>query len=161
MVSESQGRAAARAAAAILVVAAGFQFYWALGGTWAGGLELEGYDRIDRAIVGLLCLVYAGVLLVRVGYWREHMPSGIARVAGAKATSTWPSVADLNAWLIVLVPVGGALQAFAQSDPVGGLIDLLVAALAFVVVRSERPVSPARGAAPRPSGRAGPSSSAH
>jgi hypothetical protein len=93
--------------------------------------------------------VFAAVLLVRVGYWREHMPCAVA------------GFVDAQGWLIVIVPLGGALQAFAVSDPVGGLIDLILAALAFVVVRSEPPVSPTIGQRRFPGGTAGSSSSAH
>lgn len=148
MVSKSQGRAAACIAAAILVVNAGFQFYWGAGGTWARGADPEGLGQIDRAIIGLLSAVYAAVLLVRVGYWREHIPSAATRFVGAQG------------WLIAIVPLGGALHAFAVSDPVGGLIDLILAALAFVAVRSAPPVSPTIGQRQFPSGKAGPSSSA-
>jgi len=152
MFTKSRARAAARMAAAMLALAAAFLFYWSLGGTWTGGGETPsdaGLSRIDTAIMGLVCLVYAGVLLVRVGYWREHLPSGVTRFA------------DINAWVIVLLPLGGAVQSFALADFVDGTFDLIIAALAFVVVRSEGPVSPRLGAPPRPSGKPGPPSSAH
>jgi hypothetical protein len=104
---------------------------------------------VPTAIIGLGCLVYAGVLLVRVGFWREHMPSAVTRFA------------DLNAWLIVIVSLGGAVQAFAAADPFYGTVGLILGLLAFVVVRSEQPVSPPSGAAPTPSGRPGPPTAAH
>jgi len=148
VVSQSRGRAAAWTAAAILAVSAGFLFYWGLGGTWACGAEPPPYGQIYLVIVGALCVVYAGVLLVRVGYWREHVPSAVARFA------------DISAWVIVIVPLGGGLNAFAAADPVGGAVDLIVAALAFVVVRSGRSLSPTSRAAPMPSGRPGPPTSA-
>ena len=139
MVSQSHGRAAACAVAAILAVDAGVKFYWALGGTWAGEAPLSASDQIREASIGLVGLMYAGILLVRAGFWHEHMPSAVARFA------------DLNAWVVVIIPLGGAIGAFGQlDDPVGGVIDLIIAALAFVVVRSERPQSPTSGAAPTP-----------
>ncbi len=54
--------------------------------------------------IGLVCLLYAGVLLARVGYWREHMPSAVARFA------------DLNAWLVVILLLVGAIQNFTALD---------------------------------------------
>ena len=100
--------------------------------------------------IGLVCLLYAGVLLARVGYWREHMPSAVARFA------------DLNAWLVVIVLLVGAIQNFtALDDPFTEGFFLIIAGLAFVVVRSERPVSPTSGTAPSSSGKSGPPSSAH
>ena len=155
MATQKQGRAAARAAAAILVVGAGFLFYWSLGGTWAFGgqtpseYEYAGWDQIETAVIGVWCLVFAGVLLVRVGYWREHMPPAIARLA------------DLNAWLVVILGLVSAVQAFARADPFYGTFFLILAALAFVVVRSERPVSPTSRAAPTPSGKPGPPTPTH
>ena len=153
MVSQSRARAAARTAAAMLTVGACFMFYWSLGGTWAFGgqtpSEYAGYDQSETAVFGVWCLVFAGVLLVRVGYWREHMPPSIARLA------------DLNAWLVVILALVSAVQAFATADLAYGTFFLIVAALAFVVVRSERPVSPTIGAVPTPSRKPGPPTSAH
>lgn len=153
MVSRSHGRAAACTVAAILAVDAGVKFYWGLGGTWAGEAPLSASDQIREVGIGLVGLVYAGILLVRAGYWQEHMPSAVARFAA------------INAWVIVILPLGGALQAFAGPTDfdrfVVGPLNLIIALLAFVVVRSERPVSPTIGAAPAPSGRPGPPSSAH
>lgn len=148
MVSKSHGRAAARTAAAILALLAGLLFSWSLGSTWARAEPTSG-DEINPAILGLLCLVYGGILLVRVGYGREHIPSAVTRFA------------DLNAWLIVIVGLVGALQMFAATYYVDGAIDLIVALLAFVVVLSERPASPTSGAAPTPSRKPGPPTTAH
>ena len=145
--SKSHGRAAARTAAAILAVLAGLLFSWSLGSTWARAEPTSG-DEINPALLGL-CLSYAGVLLVRVGYGREHMPSAVTRFA------------DLNAWVIVIVPLGGALQRFAATYYVDGAINLIIALLAFVVVLSERPASPTSGAAPTPSGKLDRPTSAH
>ncbi len=92
--------------------------------------------------------MYAGILLVRAGFWHEHMPSAVARFA------------DLNAWVVAIIPLVVAIQAFGVDDPVGGVIDLIIAALAFVVVRSERPLSPTSGAAPTPRRMPGPPTSA-
>jgi hypothetical protein len=148
MVSQSHGRAAACMAAAILAANAGVQFYWGLGGTWAGEAPLSGSDQIREVGIGLVGLMYAGVLLVRAGYWHEHMPSAVARFS------------DLNAWVVVILPLVVAIQAFGLDDPLGGAIDLIIAALAFVVVRSERPLSPTSGAAPTPRRMPGPPTSA-
>lgn len=149
MVSQSHGRAAASTVAAILAFDAGVKFYWGLGGTWAGEAALSASDQIREVGIGLVGLMYAGILLVRVGYWHEHIPSAIARFA------------DLNAWVLVIIPLGGAIQAFGElDDPVGGVVDLIIAALAFVVVHSERPRSPTSGAAPTPRRMPGPPTSA-
>jgi hypothetical protein len=130
MVSQSHRRAAACTVAAIIAVDASVKFYWSLGGTWGGEPPLSTSDAIRNAIVGVVGLAYAGVLLVRAGYWREHLPPAVAHVA------------DVPAWLIVMIPLGAALGAFAGSagpDFVSGLVNAIVALLAFVVVRSERP----------------------
>jgi hypothetical protein len=124
----------------MLALAAGYLFYWSLGGTWAGGGEGPsgaGLSRLDTALVGLASLVYAGVLLVRVGYWRDHLPPGVTR---------W---ADINAWVVVLLPLGATVQSFATGYFVDGTFNLILAALAFVVVRSEGPISPRLGLPPR------------
>lgn len=150
MVSQSRARAAARTAAAMLAVGAGFMFYWSLGGTWAFGgqtpseYEYARWDASKTAVIGVWCLVFAGVLLVRVGYWHEHVPSWIA------------SFADLNAWLVVILALMSAVVQFARADLFYGTFYLILAALAFVVVRSERPLSPTSRAAPTPSGKPGP-----
>ena len=69
--------------------------------------------------------------------------------------------ADLNAWVVVILPLVSAVQASATADLAYGTFLLIVAALALVVVRSERPVSPTSGAAPTPSGKPGAPTSAH
>jgi hypothetical protein len=138
--------------AAIIALDASAKFYWALGGTWAGEPPLSGRDKIGNAVIALVGLMYAGILLVRAGYWREHVPSAVTRVA------------DRGAWLIVLLPLGGALNAIAGTtgpDALSGLGNLVIAALAFVVVRSKPPPSPTARAAPTPSGRASRRGPAH
>lgn len=154
MVTKSYARAAAWAVAAILGVSAGFQFYWGLGGTWglheaSGGAvapPLSASEQIGVVIIGLLMLAFAGLLLVRVGYWREHVPFAVARFA------------RIGAWVLVVLPLLTALAYFgAQTDLerfFGAAINLIVALLAFVVARFELPVSPRSEAAP-PSGKPG------
>ena len=144
MVTKSHTRAAACTAAAILAVGAAVQLYWGLGGTWGGETAPSASDQIRSVVIGLVGLMYAGILLVRAGYWHEHMPSAVARFA------------DIPAWLVVMIPLGGAAQAFEMGDPVNGVDDLILAALAFVVVRSGRPLSPTSGATPTPRGKPSP-----
>jgi hypothetical protein len=158
MVTRSQGRAAAWTAAAILTVSAGFQFYWGQGGMLglpdvSDGTDPPVPEPIGSVVIGLIMLAFAGVLLVRAGYWHEHVPFAVARLA------------RILAWVIVVVQLVNALAAFGgQSDVdrfVGGPAYLIIAVLAFVVARSELPVPPGSGAAPMPSGRPSPRTSAH
>lgn len=154
MVTNSHARAAAWAVAAILGVSAGFQVYWELGGTWgvdeaSGGAvtpPLSASEQIGVVIIGLMLLAFAGLVLVRVGYWGEHVPSAVARLA------------RIGAWVLVFLPLLTALAYFgAQTDSerlIGGPINLILALLAFVVARSELPVSPRSRAVP-PSGKPG------
>lgn len=142
------GRTAAWTAAAILAVMAGFLFYWAAGGTWepsgASQAASSVADQIVAAINGLLVLAFAGVLLARVGYWREHVPFKVARV---------------GAWVVACALFAGALEGFATQT--GGPVELAAALLAYRVARSEPPVSPARGAQPTPTGSPGPPTPVH
>ena len=150
MVTKSQARAAACIAAAMIAVGTGVQFYWGLGGTWGGEAALSGSDQIRSVVTGLVGLAYAGILLVRAGYWHEHMPSAVARFA------------DIPAWLVVVIPLGGAVSAFEMGAPGNGVGNVILAALAFVVVRAEGPVSlPTSGAALPPREGPGPPTSAH
>ncbi|HET9270422.1 MAG TPA: DUF3995 domain-containing protein [Vicinamibacterales bacterium] len=145
MATKSHARLAAWAAAAILVVIAGFQFYWGFGGTWgaheaSGGAmdELTTSEQIASVIGGLVLLALAGIVLIRVGYWRDHVPFAIARI---------------GTWVIAVLLLLGALVNFtAQTDFerfVNGPVALLVALLTFVVARSEVPVSPTGRSEPR------------
>lgn len=162
MITKWHGRAAAWAAAAILTAIAGYQLYRGLGGTWGPGLPelangsrraLSASEQMVYVISGLVTLACAGVLLVRVGYWQEHLPFAVARVA------------HVTVWVIAALALAGALQNFAgQTNAdwfVEGSLDLIVALLAFVVARSERPVSPKSGAAPTRSGKLGRPTAAH
>jgi hypothetical protein len=131
MVTESHARAAAWTAAAILTVIAGFYVYWGLGGTWAlpatpGKNSVSTSDHFAVVFFGLVGLWFAAVLLIRVGYWPK-----LARFA----------VARLNAWVIAVLVLGGAIQTFAAQEFVAGTVNLIVALLAFVVARSELPDS--------------------
>jgi len=157
MVTQSQGRAAAWTAAAILTVSAGFQFYWGQGGMLglpdvSDGTDPPVPEPIGSVVIGLIMLAFAGVLLVRAGYWWEHVPFAVARLA------------RINAWVIV-APLGGALGNFAGQTNVdrfvSGPVNLIVALLALVVVRSELPVSLGSRAAPTPNGKPGTPTSAH
>lgn len=149
MTTQSQSRTAAWAAAMILVAIAGFQIYWGLGGAW-GLDEMSGRDLVPAAdigsvIIGLLALAVAGVLLLRVGYWRGRVP--LATVWMTKTAA--------------FVSLGGAVAQFAAGGFAAGTINLIVALLAFVVARSDQPASPTSGAAPTPSGKPGPAARTH
>jgi hypothetical protein len=130
---------------------AGFQFYWGLGGTWGlheatGGAAppLSSSEQIGAAIIGLVALASAAVLLVRVGYWRRHVPFAIGRV---------------GAWVIAIMSLGGAMGEFGAQTGferfVNGPGNLIVALLAFLVARSELPVPPRSGAVSTPRGKPG------
>ena len=101
-------------------------------------------------LTGLLALAAAAVLLVRVGYWRAHVPFAVGRT-GAR----WVAYAGL----------GGAVAGFGGQMGadwyIAGPIKLIIALLAFVVARSELPGSPTSGAAPPPSGKPGSPTPAH
>lgn len=134
MITKSHARVAAWTAAVILAVNAGLNFYVALGGDLGGVSDDAGAPvvsgQVDALLAGLGTLLYAGVLLVLVGYWRDRVPVAVARFA------------RLTGWLIVLVPLAEAGRYFsAPVDVVGGLICLVIALLAFVVARSEVPGS--------------------
>jgi hypothetical protein len=151
MVIRSHARAAAWTAAAILTVTGGLEVYWGLGGTWAlpetpGDAPVSTSDHVAVVIFGLVGLWFAGVLLIRVGYWPKLAQFAVAR---------------LNAWVIAVLVLGGAIQEFAVQEFVGGTINLIVALLAFVVARSEAPASPTGAAAPTPGGKPGPPTPAH
>lgn len=143
MVTRKQGRAAAWVAAAMFVVAAGVQFYAVIHEAF-GADPPPARELIGAALVGLLALAAAGVLLVRVGYWRAH----VSFEAGRR-----------YAWWVAWASVGGAVGGFAgQMDAawyIAGPVNLVIALLAFVVARSEFPGSPVSGAAPTPSGKPG------
>jgi hypothetical protein len=148
MVTKSHARAAACTAVAIIAVGAGIQFYWGLGGTWDGEAALSASDQIRSVVIGLAGLAYAGILLVRAGYWHEHLPSAVARIA------------DIPAWLVVMIPLGGAASAFEMGAAGNGVGNLIIAALAFVVARGERPLLPGSRGAATAGGRPGPATSA-
>lgn len=141
MVTKSQARAAAWTAAAILTVSAGFGVYWGLGGTWALP-ETPGEDPVPTSVYvavvsfGLVGLYFAGVLLIRVGYWPKLAQFAVAR---------------LNVWVIAASVLGGAIQGFAETYYVEGARALIVALLVVVVARSELPESLRNRAAPPPS----------
>jgi len=143
MAATKDGRTAACVAAAIFVVLAGVQFYSVLH-------EALGVDPppasalIGAVLTGLLALAAAAVLLVRVGYWREHVPFEVGRT-GAR----WVAYASLGG---AVLGFGGLMDA---DWYIAGPINLIIALLAFVVARSELPGSPMSGAAPTPSGKPG------
>jgi hypothetical protein len=60
---------------------------------------------------GLVGLWIAGVLLIRVGYWPKLAQFAVARI---------------NAWVIAVLALGGAMQRFAGQDFVGGTINLII-----------------------------------
>ena len=145
MVTKSHARAAAWTAAAILTVIAGVYVYWGLGGTWAlpetpGENSVSTSDHVAVGFFGLVGIWLAGVLLIRVGYWPRLAQFAVAR---------------LNAWVIAVLVLGGAIQALAAQEFVAGTVNLIVALLAFVVARSELPESLVNRAAPPPSSKPG------
>jgi hypothetical protein len=144
MAMKSHTRAAAWTAAAILTAIAGFQIYWGVGGTW--GLDESSVTSasstaadIGSVIIGLMALTVAGVLLLRVGYWRGHVPPATVWMTKTAA----------------LVSLGGAVAQYAQRGFAAGTINLIVALLAFVVSRSDLPAPPASDATPTPRGTPG------
>jgi hypothetical protein len=126
LVTRQQGRVAAWAAAAILVVAGVGQIYAGLHAA-LGGDPPPASAVIRAVLVGLLALASAAVLLVRVGYWRDLVPSGVGRTG-----APWVAYAAL----------GGAVLGFAgQMDAqwyVAGPVNLVISLLAFAVARSAR-----------------------
>ena len=135
MPTEKQGRLAAWAAVAILVVTGLGQFYAVLHAA-LGVDPPPANDLVLAVLAGLLAIAAAAVLLIRVGYGRDRVPFEIGRT-GAR----WVAYASL----------GGAVLGFGgQMDAawyVAGPINLVISLLAFVVARSELPESPAGGAA--------------
>lgn len=140
MATKEQGRAAAWAAAAILVVVCIGQFYAVLHAAF--GVDPPPANALIGAVLtGLLAVAAAAVLLIRVGYWRDRVPVEVGRT-GAR----WVAYAGL----------GGAVLGFGgQMDAewyIAGPINLLISLLAFVVARSELPEPPMSEAASPPSG---------
>lgn len=143
MATKKQGRVAAWAAAAILVVAGIGQFYAVL--HTALGVDPPPANALVLAVLaGVLAVASAAVLLIRVGYWRERVPFEIGRT-GAR----WVAYAAL----------GGAVLGFGgQMDAewyIAGPINLIISLLAFVVARSELPEPPTSEVASPPSGKPG------
>jgi hypothetical protein len=135
---KAHSRAAAWTAAVILVVIAGFQIYWGVGGAWGLGESAATSStaaHIGSVLIGLVALAAACVLLVRVGYWRGHVPITAVRLTR----------------MVALVSLGGALAEFARGGFASGTINLIVALLAFVVAGCDLPASRLRGTAPTPS----------
>ena len=148
MLTTSRARVAAWAAAAILVVTAGAQLYWGLGGTWGLSAADEASStaqHVGSVLIGLVAGAGAGVVLARVGYWRGHAPPAIVRLA----------------WTLGFVALGGALAQFSAGGFLAGTINLVVALLAFVVARSDLPAPAAGGAASPPRGLPRPPSPTH
>ena len=82
----SLARRAAVALAALLTLVAGFQAFWALGGTWgmseALGGEIEENSpllRVASAVVALFLVGAALVVLVHVGLLRRRLPFSVVR----------------------------------------------------------------------------------
>jgi hypothetical protein len=136
MVTQKQGRAAARAAGAMLVVRAGVLFSWELYEV-LGADPPPTSDQLYAVFWGVVALWFAVILLVRVGYWPKLAQFAVVRI---------------NAWVIAVLVLGGAIQAFAAQDFVGGTVNLIIALLVFVVALSELPESLRNGATPTPSG---------
>jgi hypothetical protein len=145
MVTQKQGRAAARAAAAILTLIAGVLFFVALHDA-LGADPPSTSDQLFTAFSGVVALWFAVILLVRVGYWPKLAQFAVVRI---------------NAPVIAVLMLAGAIQAFAVRDFVLGPVDLIIALLAFVVARSELPESLRNGAPPTPSGKPGPPTPTH
>lgn len=139
MVAEKHGRAAARAAAALLLVGAGVQSAWVLGEA-SGADPPPAPDLLYGVVTAVVALWFAVALLVRVGYLPKLAQFAVVRI---------------NASVISILVLGGAIQAFAVQEFVGGTVNLIVALLAFVVARSALPDSPRSGAPPAPSGKPG------
>ena len=147
MATGKHGRGAAWVAAAMFVVVAGVQFYSVLHEA-LGADPPPAAALIGASLTGLLALAAAGVLLVRVGYWRERVPFEVGRT---------------GAWWVAYASLGGAVLGFGgQMDAawyIAGPINLIIALLAFVVARSEPPGSPLSGTAPAPGSKPGSTSS--
>ena len=143
MATEKRGRAAAWAGAAIFVVVAGVQFSAALHEA-LGTDPPPASDLFVADLTGLLALVAAAVLLVRVGYWCEHVPFQVGLI-GAR-------------W-VAYVGLGGAVLGFGGQMSadwyIAGPVNLILALLAFAVVRSELPGSPTSRSAPTRKGEPG------
>jgi hypothetical protein len=143
MAAKTHGRIAAWPAAAILVVVAGVQFYWELHGV-LGADPPPAYEQIVAVLIGLLALAAAAVLLVRVGYWRAHVPFEAART---------------GAWWVAYAGLGGAVAGFGGQMGaewfIAGPVNLIIALLAFVVARSPLPGSATNVPARTPGGRPG------
>ncbi|MBA2277702.1 MAG: DUF3995 domain-containing protein [Chloroflexia bacterium] len=86
---------AAYAAAAWALIFAAPHFWWALGVSWAFPGDAEVFERaFDRTwwlvydlVVGLLCLVGAGVVLALVQPWGRALPTRFARLVRPAAWS--------------------------------------------------------------------------
>ena len=127
MVAWSHARAAAWAATAIMVAVAAAQFYAVLRA--AGSDDPPPARSLVFAVgVGVVAVVAAVVLLVRVGHLGERVPFEVGRT-GAK----WVAWGGL----------GGAVLGFAgQMDTewyIAGPLNLVIALLAFAVSYSELP----------------------
>jgi hypothetical protein len=129
--AENAARPAAAVAASIFVVVAGFEEFWALGGTWGlsggwGGAHnvLPPGLRIASALASVFLIVAALVVLGRAGYWRAAFPFGVMR---------W------GTWTIVVVVALSALANFASSSSwerwQNGPVGLLLAFLCLIVAR--------------------------
>ena len=97
-------------------------------------------DQFYVVFTGVVALWFAVALLVRAGYLPKLAQFAVLRI---------------NASVIAILVLGGAIQAFAVQEFVGGTVNLIVALLAFVVARSELPASPRSGGPPTPSGKPG------
>lgn len=129
MLTWKQGRVAAWIAAAILVLVGVVQLAALLHAAFAA--DLPGPRAlILAAVAGLLAIVSAAVLLVRVGYWRDRVPFELGRQG-----APWVAYASL----------GGAVLGFAGQLGawyVAGPVNLVISLLAFAVTRSELPAPP-------------------
>ena len=143
MATEKRGRAAAWVAAAIFVVVAGVQFAAALHDA-LGTNPPPASDLFVAVLTGLLALVAAAVLLVRVGYWCERVPFQVGLI-GAR----WVAYAGLGG---AVLGFGGQMGA---EWYIAGPVNLTLALLALAVARSELPGSPASRSAPTRKGKPG------
>ena len=129
-------RLAAAMAAAVLLVVAAFQVFWALGGSWGlsaawGGAytDLPAGLRVASALGATLLVVGAIVVLGRASYSAFALPSSVLR---------W------GTWGFVALSALSALANFASSSNwerfLNGPIALLLALLCLIVARSATPL---------------------
>jgi Protein of unknown function (DUF3995) len=115
-----------------LVLVAGLQAYWALGGTWAvhalsGGRYAEATTglRIQSAVAAALLVAACVVVHARTGNWHTPLSDRVVRVA------MWIVTAGLAAAAVVNFAASTSWERFAA-----GPVALVLALLALVVAGS-------------------------